>query len=76
MRWPWGRQLARGWVQAAVAGPGALFCACRNRFATGPVTDDAPVVVSLTSYGDRIRTVHWVVEAIGRGSVRPQRLIL
>ncbi|MFI7744847.1 hypothetical protein [Kocuria rhizosphaericola] len=70
------RQLVRGWVQAAVAGPGVLYCACRSRFATGPVTGEAPVVVSLTSYGGRIRTVHWVVEAMARGSVRPERLIL
>lgn len=76
MRWAWVRQLVRGWAQAAVAGPGVLACACRRRFATGPVTGDAPVVVSLTSYGTRIRTVHWVVEAIGCGAVRPQRLIL
>lgn len=34
------------------------------------------VVVSLTSYGSRTRTAHLAVESVGRGSVRPGRLIL
>ena len=37
---------------------------------------DAPVVVSLTSYGSRIRAVHLAVESMVHGTVRPQRLIL
>ncbi|MGQ1797061.1 hypothetical protein ACT4S5_08010 [Kocuria oceani] len=76
VRWAWLQQLARGWAQAWRTGPSPLRCALRSCLATEPVTGDAPVVVSLTSYGERIRTVHWVIEAIGAGSVRPQRLIL
>lgn len=76
LRWVWIRQVVRGWLQAFVTSPVGLYCAVRSRFATGPVTGDAPVVVSMTSYGERVRTVHWVVEAIARGDVRPQRLIL
>lgn len=36
---------------------------------------DGPVV-SLTSHGKRIRTVHSAIESIGRGRLRPSRLIL
>jgi hypothetical protein len=35
-----------------------------------------PAIVSLTSYGGRMRFVHLVIESIGRGELRPQRLIL
>lgn len=35
-----------------------------------------PVVVSLTSYGDRLRRAHVTIESIARGSVRPGRLVL
>lgn len=48
----------------------------RNLAARGPVTGSAPVVVSLTSYGARIRTVSIGIESIARGTVRPQRLVL
>jgi hypothetical protein len=33
-------------------------------------------VVSITSHGDRLRTIHLVLESIAAGSVRPSRLIL
>lgn len=33
-------------------------------------------VVSLTSYGPRIRTTHLIIESIGRGRLKPSRLIL
>lgn len=52
------------------------YLSVRNLVARGPVTGSAPVVVSLTSYGDRIRTVSLGVESIARGTVRPQRLVL
>lgn len=50
--------------------------AVRNARSASPVTGTAPVVVSLTSYGPRLATVHLAIESIGRGSVRPRRLIL
>lgn len=48
----------------------------RHRFASTPVTGDALVVVSLTSYGARVKQLHYVVESIGRGHVRPTALII
>jgi hypothetical protein len=47
-----------------------------NRFRRHQVVGDGAAVVSLTSYGDRIDTVYLTLESIGRGSVRPSRLIL
>jgi hypothetical protein len=42
-----------------------------------PAVGDVPVVVSMTSYGKRLRrTGYLALESIARGSVRPQRLIL
>jgi hypothetical protein len=41
-----------------------------------PVTGDADVVVSLTSFGSRLKTVHLTIESIGQGTTRPRRLIL
>lgn len=37
---------------------------------------DGDAVVSLTSYGVRIAAVHTTIESIGRGTVRPRRIIL
>lgn len=37
---------------------------------------DAPVVVSLTTYGKRLLSVHLTIESIMQGSVLPNRLIL
>lgn len=48
----------------------------RNRLASGSVLGDAPVIVSLTSYGPRIATVAYAVESIAAGRARPRRLIL
>ncbi len=50
----------------------------RRRIAAGkrPLTGDAPVVVSLTSYGKRVQDVSLAIESIGAGRVRPRRLIL
>lgn len=48
----------------------------RNRFSTAPVHGDADVVVSLTSYGNRIDSVALAIESIARGTVRPRELIL
>jgi hypothetical protein len=52
------------------------FLALRNRLSGEPVVGSSAVVVSLTSYGRRIRTVHLAIESIARGTIRPQRLIL
>jgi len=43
---------------------------------TGPITGDAPVAVSITTYGDRIKHVHYTIQTIANGSSKPQRLIL
>lgn len=48
----------------------------RNRRSKASVLGDAPVIVSLTTYGTRMSKVFLAIEAIGRGSVRPQQLIL
>ena len=47
-----------------------------NRVARSSVVGDAPAIVSLTTYGDRISTVFHTIESIGRGSVKPRRLVL
>lgn len=60
-------------VRAACA---VAYLRGRNLLARGPVTGSAGVVVSLTTYGDRIRSVSIGIESIARGTVRPQRLIL
>jgi len=43
---------------------------------TGPITGDAPVAVSITTYGDRIKHVHYTIQTIANGSSKPQRIIL
>lgn len=53
-----------------------VFYAARNRLSRSPVTGTAPVVVSLTTYGARFRNVHLVVESIGHGTAKPQRILL
>jgi hypothetical protein len=48
-----------------------------NRSSRAPVTSpQSGVVVSLTSYGHRLNTVHLTLESIAAGSVLPSRLIL
>jgi hypothetical protein len=47
-----------------------------GRFGHSPITQIGGPVVSLTTYGDRLRTVHLAIESIGRGHVLPSRLIL
>jgi hypothetical protein len=48
----------------------------RNRFGRRPITQAGGPVVSLTTYGKRIETVHLAVESIGRGQMRPSRILL
>jgi hypothetical protein len=47
-----------------------------NRRSSAAITCSAGPVVSLTTYGKRSRTVYLAIESIGRGRVRPSRLIL
>lgn len=67
-----GKKLAKR-LRAVVA---TAYLRFRNAVARGPATGSAPVVVSLTSYGDRIHTVSVAIESIARGKTRPQRLVL
>jgi hypothetical protein len=62
---------------------GNLWLICRmlwlfsiNRYSSRPLTQPDGPVVSLTSYGKRIHTVYYPIESIGRGTLRPSRLIL
>ena len=48
----------------------------RNIFGRRPITHAGGPVVSLTSYGKRLKTVHLAVESIGRGQIRPSRIFL
>lgn len=48
----------------------------RNKVGRESLLGDTDVIVSLTSHGRRLRHVHLVVEAIGRGSVKPRTLVL
>lgn len=49
----------------------------RNVISSAAATDVASDTdVSLTTHGDRLRTVHLTIESIAAGSVRPRRLIL
>jgi hypothetical protein len=48
----------------------------RNQRSTASVVAGSGPVVSLTSHGDRLRTVHLALESIAAGSVLPSRLIL
>ena len=41
-----------------------------------PIIGDAPAVVCLTSYGDRIKHVHYTILTIANGISLPQRIIL
>lgn len=60
----------------ARAHSGLLGMRCRNLLVNDSVTGSADVVVSMTTYGDRLRTVDIALESIARGTVRPKRLIL
>lgn len=53
---------------------GALY---NKEKGTCPVTtDDAPVIVSLTTHGTRLYEVHLAIESIMEGTVKPQQIIL
>lgn len=48
----------------------------RMRDASAPLLDPNGPVVSLTTYGARWHSVHYTIESIGAGSLRPSRLTL
>lgn len=48
----------------------------RNRYSSAPVISPSGPVVSMTSYGARLQSVHLALESIAAGSVLPSRLIL
>jgi hypothetical protein len=47
-----------------------------NRYSRRSLTQPDGLVVSLTSYGKRIGTVYLAIESIGRGRLRPSRIML
>jgi hypothetical protein len=50
--------------------------ASRNAASRESLLDPAGPVLSLTTYGARLAGVHYTIESIGAGSVRPSRLML
>ena len=61
-------------ARARVVTPGLRM---RSRYGRRELTDPSGrAVVSLTSYGARLNTVHLTIESIARGRIRPRRLIL
>jgi hypothetical protein len=48
----------------------------RNETGNDAVISQGGPVVSLTTYGPRIDTVHLTIESIGRGRLKPSRLVL
>ena len=55
---------------------GVLNLRTRNLLVRERVTGHADVVVSMTTYGERLKTADIALESIARGAVRPKRLIL
>lgn len=47
-----------------------------NTHGRSPITHPGGPVVSLTTYGNRIQSVHLAIESIGRGQMLPSRIIL
>src|SRR5579859_7422220 len=47
-----------------------------NRYGRSPITCPGAPVVSLTTFGSRVQSVHLAIESIGRGQVLPSRVIL
>jgi hypothetical protein len=60
----------------AAAGLASAPLHYRNLTATGSIVSGPGGVVSLTSYGKRVKQVHLTIESIARGTVRPSRIIL
>lgn len=47
-----------------------------NRWSRRSITGDADVIISLTTFGDRVASVASTVESIGAGDVRARRVVL
>src|SRR6476661_8543598 len=58
------------------AGVAFEYLRLRNLVVRRPATGTAPVVVSMTTHGVRLKTAALALESIARGSTRPQRLLL
>jgi hypothetical protein len=54
----------------------AKFADFINKTSNTKITGGENLVVSLTSHGHRIAQVHRTIESIGRGRIKPSRLIL
>ena len=48
----------------------------RNRFSSALITGEDGPTVSLTTHGHRLKNVFLAIESIGRGSLKPSRLML
>lgn len=62
-------------MRGAFAAPSTATLRIRARWSRTPLIGDAPVVVSMTSYGRRLRTVHLALESIGRHREYPDDVI-
>lgn len=54
----------------------SAYFAMRNRLSKKSVISDSGVVVSMTSFGHRLASVHLAIESIAAGRTRPARFIL
>lgn len=54
----------------------AAMCARSKTFTSSLIGDPAAPVVTLTSHGDRVNRVARSIESIGRGTLKPSRIIL
>ncbi len=76
--------MSRGGIRARAGGvwaaarkrPTIFRLWLRNHLSRSSVLGSAGSVVSLTTYGPRLRTVYLAVESIADGHVKPQRLML
>ncbi len=66
----------RDFIDASLKRSTILYLAVRNRCCTLAAVEAGGPVVSLTTHGSRIQTVHLAIESIARGHLRPSRLIL
>lgn len=69
-------RLAKKLIRAATKRLRIAFWWVGSPLFRAPLTGGMPVVVSLTSYRQRIPTLFAVLESIGAGECRPQRLVL
>jgi hypothetical protein len=68
------------WAQRRIKRAGAHLAMAdlrrRNRRSRESVTGDTEVIVSLTTYGQRLQTVAYTIESIAAGELRPRRCML